>query len=248
MYFLPEYWYILTHTHGYSEHIHTYSMNIVQEIRNFQDIQEKILQTVLENKSRFKIETSLIYTKTTWRTLGTFGNFCLFFSTFRLGRIAATVMGGFFASPASDPYDGRREHRNIHVGRKSISRLWVCRCAGLWVCGCVCSISVQMKSCLWYTDPGCQDCLIILIPPGWFWELNSYQEKSSTIQFVHFEKHGLHCTCTYHDEWMSTVTWCILYDLAIIASRCYTYRHRGPFLVASLCSVPLDLPRQVFQM
>lgn len=143
MYFLPEYWYILTHTHGYSEHIHTYSIKVFQEIRNFQDIQEKILQTVLENKSRFKIETSLIYTKII--DLPQFYSFSL--STFRLGRIAATVMGGFFASPASDPYDGRREHRNIHVGRKSISRLWVCRCAGLWVCGCVCSISVQMKSC-----------------------------------------------------------------------------------------------------
>ena len=246
MYFLPEYWYILTHTHGYSEHIHTYSIKVFQEIRNFQDIQEKILQTVLENKSRFKIETSLIYTKII--DLPQFYSFSL--STFRLGRIAATVMGGFFASPASDPYDGR--YANIGTSTLEENQFRGCGSVGVRVCGFVgvCAPSrCKWNLVLWYTDPGCQDCLIILIPPGWFWELNSYQEKSSTIQFVHFEKHGLHCTCTYHDEWISTVTWCILYDVAIIASRCYyTYRLCSPFLVASLCSVPLDLPRQVFQM
>ena len=160
-------------------------------------------------------------------------------------------MGGFFASPASDPYDGRREHRNIHVGRKSISRavgLWVCGFVGVWVC----VLHLGANEILSF------DILTPVAKIAWSsWSLPvdfgnltaiSYQEKSSTIQFVHFEKHGLHCTCTYHDEWMSTVTWCILCDLAIIASRCYTYPSRSPFLVASLCSVPLDLPRQVFQM
>ena len=48
-----------TRTHAWI--LRTYSIKVLQEIRNFQDIQEKIFQTVLENKSRFKMETSLIY-------------------------------------------------------------------------------------------------------------------------------------------------------------------------------------------